>query len=327
MTNYVGTIPLATSVLAFIVLWFRRRSVLDLWVAVAIFATVVEQAVACLFIVSRYSVGAYAVRTFSVIVSTIVLSAMLSEFVRVYASLVRTNQMLRRERESKLTNVAAAVAAIAHEIRQPLTAISANSSAARRFLARGPADIEQVGGILDNIGKASLRANEVIEGVSALFRRANPERQSIDVNDLVIEALQVIAKELADCSITVDTQLTSELPRIMGHKGQLQEVILNLVQNSIDAMRTVTAKPRMLHVRTEPHGRDAIAISVEDTGPGIEEKTLSSVFDAFVTTKTKGMGLGLAISQWIVERHDGRITAMSGVKGGARFEIILPIKG
>ncbi|MGC1893521.1 MAG: MASE4 domain-containing protein [Pseudolabrys sp.] len=323
LTNYVGTIPLATSVLAFIVLWFRRRSVLDLWVAVAILATVVEQAVACLFIVSRYSVGAYAVRTFSVIVSTIVLSAMLSEFVRVYASLVRTNQMLQRERESKLTTVAAAVAAIAHEIRQPLT----NSSAARRFLARGPADIERVGGILDNIGKASLRANEIVEGVGALFRRANPERQSIDVNDLVIEALQVIAKELADCSITVDTQLTSELPRIMGDKGQLQEVIVNLVQNSIDAMRTVSAKPRMLHVRTEPHGRDAIAISVEDTGPGIEQKTLSSVFDAFVTTKTKGMGLGLAISQAIVERHDGRITAMSGVKSGARFEIILPIKG
>ncbi|MGB8534108.1 MAG: ATP-binding protein [Pseudolabrys sp.] len=295
--------------------------------AVAILATVVEQAVACLFIVSRYSVGAYAVRTFSVIVSTIVLSAMLSEFVRVYASLVRTNQMLQRERESKLTTVAAAVAAIAHEIRQPLTAISANSSAARRFLARGPADIERVGGILDNIGKASLRANEIVEGVGALFRRANSERQSIDVNDLVIEALQVIAKELADCSITVDTQLTSELPRIMGDKGQLQEVIVNLVQNSIDAMRTVSAKLRMLHVRTEPHGRDAIAISVEDTGPGIEQKTLSSVFDAFVTTKTKGMGLGLAISQAIVERHDGRITAMSGVKGGARFEIILPIKG
>jgi signal transduction histidine kinase len=326
LTNYVGVIPLVTSVLAFVVLWIRRRSVLDLWVAVAIFATVVEQAVSCLFIVSRYSVGSYAVRTFSVIVSTIVLSAMLSETVRVYASLVRTNQMLRRERESKLTNVAAAVAAIAHEIRQPLTAISTKSAAARRFLARGPADIERVGGILDDIGKSTLRVNEIIESVGALFRKVNPEQQSIDVNDLVIEALQVLEKELADCSITVDTQLTSELPTIMGHKGQLQEVILNLVQNSIDAMRTMTAKPRMLHLRTEPHGRDAIAIYIEDTGPGIEEKTLSSVFDAFVTTKTKGMGLGLAISQTIVERHNGQITAMSGVNGGARFEIILPIK-
>src|SRR5207248_377139 len=121
-------------------------------------------------------------------------------------------------------------------------------------------------GIFDDIGKASLRVNEIIESVTALFKTANPERQSIDVNDLVIESLQVLGKELADCSIMVDTQLTSELPLIMGHKGQLQEVILNLVQNSIDAMRTVTAKPRMLHVRTEPHGQDAIAISVEDTG-------------------------------------------------------------
>jgi signal transduction histidine kinase len=88
----------------------------------------------------------------------------------------------------------------------------------------------------------------------------------------------------------------------------------------------MTAKPRMLHVRTEPHGRDAIVISVEDTGPGIEEKTLSNLFDAFVTTKTKGMGLGLAISQAIVERHNGKITAMAAVNGGARFEITLPIK-
>jgi signal transduction histidine kinase len=326
LANYVTAIPLVTSVLAFIVLWIRQRSVLDLWLAVAIFATVVEQAIACLFIVSRFTVASNVMRALSVVVSTTVLSAMLSETVRVYSRLVRTNQMLRRERESKLSNVEAAVAAITHEIRQPLTAISAKSSAARRFLARGPANIERVGGILDDIGKASLRVNEVIEGVGALFRRANPEQQSIDVNDLVIEALQVIAKELADCSITVDTQLTSGLPRIMGHKGQLQEVILNLVQNSIDAMRTMTANPRMLHVRTEPHGRDAIVISVEDTGPGIEEKTLSSLFDAFVTTKTKGMGLGLAISQAIVERHNGKITAMAAVNGGARFEITLPIK-
>src|SRR6516165_4769898 len=129
LTNYVTAIPLATSVLAFMVLWIRRRSVLDLWLAVAIFATVVEQAISCLFIFNRYSLGAYAVRTLSVIVSTIVLSAMLSETVRVYASLARTNKMLRRERENKLTNLAAVVAAITHEVRQPLTGISTKSSA------------------------------------------------------------------------------------------------------------------------------------------------------------------------------------------------------
>jgi signal transduction histidine kinase len=326
LANYLTIATLFTSLVALVVLKLRQKSILDLWLSVAMVATVAEQAIVSLFIASRFSVGFYSSRMFSVVVSTIVLIALLSETINLYARLSRANKKLQRAHENKLTSVAAAVAAITHEIRQPLTAISTKSSAARRFLARGPADIERVGGILDDIGSATLRVNEVIEGVGALFRRANPEQQSIDVNDLVIEALQVIAKELEDCSITVDTQLTSELPRIMGHKGQLQEVILNLVQNSIDAMRTMTAHPRMLHVRTEPHGRDAIVISVEDTGPGIEEKTLSSVFDAFVTTKTKGMGLGLAISQRIVELHTGRITAMSGVKGGARFEIILPIK-
>jgi signal transduction histidine kinase len=289
-------------------------------------ATVAEQAVVSLFIASRFSVGFYSSRMFSVVVSTIVLIALLSETINLYGRLSRANTKLQREREGKLTNVEAAVAAIAHEIRQPLTAISAKSSAGRRFLERGPADIERVKEILDDIGKASLRVNEVIESVAALFRTTNPESQSIDVNDLVIESLQVLGKDLEDCNITVNTQLTSELPPIVGHKGQLQEVVLNLVQNSIDAMRTVTAKSRMLHVRTDARGRDAIAISVEDTGPGIEEKTLSSVFDAFVTTKTKGMELGLAISQSIVERHNGQIAATSSVNGGARFEITLPIK-
>ena len=326
LANYVTITSLCTSLIALVLLKLRQKSILDLWLGVAMVATVAEQAVVSLFIASRFSVGFYSSKIFSVIVSTIVLMALLSETVNLYARLSSANKKLQRAHENKLTDVGAAVATIAHEIRQPLTAISTKSTAGRRFLERGPSNIERAKGIFDDIGKASLRVNEIIESVSALFRTANPERQSIDVNDLVIETLQLLGKELADSSITVDTQLTSELPPIMGHKGQLQEVILNLVQNSIDAMRTVTAKPRTLHIRTEPHGRDAIAISVEDTGPGIEEKTLSSVFDAFVTTKTKGMGLGLAISQRIVERHDGKITAMSGVNGGARFEITLPIK-
>jgi signal transduction histidine kinase len=326
LANHLTVATLLTSLIALIVLWFRQKSILDLWLSVAMVANAAEQAVVSLFIAGRFSVGFYSSRMFSVVTSTIVLMALLSETINIYAKLSHANIKLQRERESKLTNVEAAVSSITHEIRQPLTAISANSGAARRFLARAPTDIEEVRGLLDEIGKASLRVSEIIESVGGLFRRAIPEQQSIDVNDLVIGSLQILGKELADGSITVDTQLTSELPPIVGHKGQLQEVILNLVQNSIDAMRTLTAKPRMLHVRTEPHGLDAIAIYVEDTGPGIEEKTLSSIFDAFVTTKTKGMGLGLAISQTIVERHNGQITAMSGVNGGARFKITIPIK-
>ena len=326
LANYMTVATLLTSFLALIILKFRQRSILDLWLAVAMVATVAEQAVVSLFITSRFSVGFYSSRMFSVVVSTIVLIALLADAMKLYARLSHANVTLQRERESKLTNVEAAVAAITHEIRQPLTVISVNSGAARRFLERVPTDIEQARRLLDDVAKGTLRVSEVIESVGGLFRRATPEQQSIDINALVVGSLQVLGKELADGSITVDTQLTSELPPIMGHKGQLQEVILNLVQNSIDAMGTLTAKPRMLHVRTEPHGLDAIAICIEDTGPGIEEKTLSSIFDAFVTTKTKGMGLGLAISQTIVDRHNGKITAASGVNGGAMFKITLPIK-
>jgi signal transduction histidine kinase len=326
LTNYIGTIPLVTSVLAFVVLWIRRRSVLDLWLAVAIFATVVEQAVACLFIVSRYSVGAYAVRTFSVIVSTIVLSAMLFEFVRVYASLVRTNQMLWRERENKLTNLEAAVAAITHEVRQPLTGISTKGAAARRYLEREPPNIDRAQAILDEVVSAGFRADEVLKSVGALFRTTNQEQQPIDVTELTLEAIRIMHSELTRNGIIVNTQLTTELPPIMGHRGQLQQVLLNLIENSIDAMKNITDGSRVIRVGTKLKSTEAVAISVEDSGPGIESKEMTSVFDAFVTTKATGMGLGLAISKMIIERHGGQIVVVPSADNGAHFRITLPIK-
>ena len=326
LTNYVTAIPLATSVLAFMVLWIRRRSVLDLWLAVAIFATVVEQAISCLFIFNRYSVGAYAVRTLSVVVSTIVLSAMLSETVRVYASLARTNKLLRRERENKLTNLAAVVAAITHEVRQPLTGISTKSSAARRYLGQEPPNIDRAQSILGDLASASLRIDEVLKSVGALFRSTNSEQQPIDVNELTLETIQIISEELTRHDVTVNTQLAYELPSIMGHRGQLQEVLLNLSQNAIDAMRSITDRSRVIRVGTDHQDGKTVAISVEDSGPGIEPKKMTSVFDAFVTTKATGMGLGLALSQMIIERHGGQIVLVPSTNHGAHFRITLPIK-
>jgi signal transduction histidine kinase len=326
LTNYVTAIPLVTSVLAFIVLWIRRRSLLDLWLAVAIFATVVEQAISCLFIVSRYSVGAYAVRLFSVIVSTIVLSAMLSETVRVYASLARTNKVLRRERENKLTNLAAVVSAITHEVRQPLTGISTKSAAARRYLGHEPPNIDRAQAILSELASASLRIDEVLKSVGALFRNTSPQQEQIDVNELILEAIQIMREELTRHDITVNTQLLDELPPIVGHRGQLQEVLLNLIQNAIDAMRTMTDKSRVLRVGTELQGAKAVVVSVEDSGPGIEPKKMTSVFDAFVTTKATGMGLGLALSQMIIEQHGGQIVVVPSANQGAHFRITLPIR-
>ena len=132
--------------------------------------------------------------------------------------------------------------------------------------------------------------------------------------------------ELSRQDIIVNTQLTDELPPIVGHRGQLQEVLLNLIQNAIDAMRTITDRSRLLRVGTKLHGTKAVVISVEDSGPGIEPNKMSSVFDAFVTTKATGMGLGLALSQMIIERHDGQIVVVPSVNHGAHFRITLPIK-
>jgi signal transduction histidine kinase len=325
LANYVTTISLLTSLLAFIVLWIRQRSVLDLWLLVAIFATVVEQAVVSLFIASRFSVGFYSSRMFSVIVSTVVLSALLSESVSVYVSLYRANRMLRRERENKLMTLEAAIAVITHEVRQPLTGITAKSAAARRFLRREPPDINRAQAILDEVESAGFRADEVLKSVGALFERSNWEQEPIDVNELALEAILILQRELAQNSIVVNTQLTEQLPLIVGHRGQLQEVLLNLVQNSIDAMITVADKSRVLHIGTELHG-ETIAISVDDSGPGIDPKKMTSIFDPFVTTKAKGMGLGLALSHMIIERHGGQISVLPGPNGGAHFRITIPIK-
>jgi signal transduction histidine kinase len=322
----VTGVTLATSIAALAVLWIRQRSLLDLWLLVAIFATVVEQAVVSLFIDSRFSLGFYTSRVFSVVVSTIVLVALLSETIAIYARLARANRRLLRERDSKLMNLEAAVAAIAHEVKQPLTGIATKSAAARRFLSREPPDIPRVQTILDEVASAGFRANEVIESVRALFRDTEGDQGPVDLNDVALEAMQMLRKEFDDYDIVLTAQLTPELPLVMGHKGQLREVVLNLIQNAIDAMAGVVERKRRLRIETERRGSGAVTVSVEDSGPGIDPENLPGIFDAFVTTKAKGMGLGLAISQMIVERHQGKIAVTPGATRGARFQVTLPIK-
>ena len=231
---------------------------------------------------------------------------------------------LERERDNKLTNVEAIMAAIAHEVRQPLMAIAINGSAARRFLARVPADIDEVAANLDRIIKDSRRASEVFDSILALFRREDQERQPINVNEVALEVLQSSRGELDEHRVTTRTELASELPLISGHKRQLQQVISNLVQNAIEAMDSTTDRDRVLRVRTGLQNSDAIVFAVEDSGPGFDPKQLSRIFDAFFTTKSHGVGLGLAICRMIIQRHGGQLTAASDGNNGARFQFVLP---
>jgi signal transduction histidine kinase len=324
--NYVTGIIALTNMLALLLLWTRGTSVLDLWLMVAVCALIAETVMVTFFLTARFSLAFYSNRVVSLLVSKVVLIVLLSETLRLYERLSVTNSNLRRERENKLTNAEAIVAALAHEVKQPLTAISLQAAAGRRFLDRASPDVDEAKRIFERIKDAGFRANEVFESFRSLFRKDKQEHRPVGINALALEAVQLLSKELGDHNITTRTQLASELPVISGNIGQLREVILNLVQNSIEAMATTTNRPRVLSIVTARCGSNSIAISFEDTGPGINPQKMSSIFDAFVTTKAKGTGLGLAICKMIVEQHDGKLSAASEADGGARFEITLPTK-
>ena len=239
--------------------------------------------------------------------------------------LVNSNLLLERERDNKLMNLEAITASISHEVKQPLTAIVTNGSAALRWLGRTPPDHDEVRAALGRIIDDGRRASDVIDGIRALFRRGHEGRAQIDVNEIVRGVLQSLGGELKDRGVENRPEL-AELPMVDGHRGQLQEVVSNLVQNAIEAMAAMKDRSRILRVRTELRGRDAVAVAVEDSGPGIAPSQLDEIFGAFVTTKPHGMGLGLAICRMIIEHHGGELTASSDGQNGASFRFVLPIK-
>ena len=323
LVTYVLISMLGFCAIVLAVLWARRRSVLDYWLMIVTLSLMAEITFS-LIGGGRESLGSYVNRIFSLVTSTIILVLLLAEMTRAYAQLARSNAMLQSERNNKLMNLEAMVASISHEIKQPLGAIAVSGNAALRFIGRTPPDLEEVQSNLNLMIGESHRASQVFDNIRALFGRTSRNYEPVDVNETTFEVLRILRGELKDCSITTRTDLTSERALVMGHQGQLQEVLLNLVRNAIEAMDAVKDGNRVLRVTTERHG-DKIVGAVENSGPGIDPKKLDGIFDAFVSTKPQGMGLGLAICRMIIERHGGQLLAWSGKKRGAVFQFILPI--
>jgi PAS domain S-box-containing protein len=232
---------------------------------------------------------------------------------------------LEGERDSKLMNIEVVTASIAHEVRQPLTGIATNCSAALRFLQRMPLDIEEVRGSLNGVMDDCLRVSEVFDTIRALFRRVDQKREPTVVNEIVLDVLQSMREELTEHGVTIETELTPELQLVDGHRHQLRQVIFNLIHNAIESMDNTMDRGRVLRVITKSHDPDAIVVAVEDSGSGIDPRRLDSIFDPFISTKPGGMGLGLAICRMIVERHGGKLSAISDGKNGARFQFVLPV--
>ena len=259
-----------------------------------------------------------------VALSAYVLAALFADRRESAESLAQSNTMLERERDNKLMNAQAITAAIAHEVRQPLAAITVNGSAALRFLSKTPPELQEVRAALDRMISDTHRTSEVFEGIRALFGKSDQKRQKVDVNEIILGVLQSSWKELQDHGVETRLQLATGLPLVDGHGRQLEEVILNLVHNAIEAMDATIDRGRVLRVSTEFNDRQAIAVSVQNSGPGIDPKAIDGIFGTFFTTKPDGMGLGLAICRMIVEHHGGQLTALSDGKGGALFQFALP---
>lgn len=233
---------------------------------------------------------------------------------------------LEGERDSKLMNIEAVTASIAHEVRQPIAAIAANGGAALQFLDRVPLDIDRVRAILNQMMGDCHRASEVFDTIRALFRRVDQKREPTVVNEIVLDVLQSMREELTDHGVTTETDLAPELQCVDSHRNQLRQVIFNLIRNAVESMNKTTVRSRVIRMTTKSHGPDAIIVAVEDSGPGINPTRLERIFDPFITTKPDGMGLGLAICRMIVERHGGKLSASSDGKNGARFQLVLPVR-
>jgi PAS domain S-box-containing protein len=225
---------------------------------------------------------------------------------------------------ARLTAMGEMSASIAHEINQPLAAIVANGNAGLRWLANGAPDLDEVRATLKRIVSDGHRAGKVISGVRTLFKKNVQARGPIDVNDLVREVLALVRGELESRRVTVETEL-GQLPPVFADRAQLQQVILNLITNAIDAMGAVSDRPRVLRVRSERCEPGKIMLTVHDSGPGIEKKNIHRIFEPFFTTKSNGTGMGLSICRSVVESHGGQLMASHGHPHGAVFQIVLPI--
>jgi signal transduction histidine kinase len=319
--TYIPLFDLSICLLALASLWMQRRSVLDLWLMVVVCALIGELALTGV----RFSLGFYVSRILSLATSATVLVVLLAETTELYMHLARTNLMLRRERDNKLMNIEAVVASISHEVKQPLAAIVMRSSTVLPSLGHTPPDVERARSALKKIVSDGHRASQIFDAIRDFFRAADQKRVPINVNEMILSALDILQGDLTEHHVATRTELMCEPPRIIGHRGQLQEVLLNLIRNAIEAMDRTRVEIRELRLRTESRDHDGAIISVMDTGPGVDPEKLDSIFDAFVTTKPQGLGLGLAICRMIVERHGGQLVASSGNKGGALFQMILPI--
>jgi PAS domain S-box-containing protein len=227
-------------------------------------------------------------------------------------------------RVARVTMLGELTAAIAHEVNQPLTGLVSSGKACLRWLGGEAPDLEAARKSVERMIRDGSRAGEVIGRIRAMISKSKPQRDSLNINDAIMEVLALLRTEIHRNSISPYTELSNDLSLVWGDRVQLQQVILNLVMNAIEAMSGISQTQRRLLVSSVNDGPNGVLVSVRDSGPGFDETAPDRLFEAFYTTKENGMGIGLAVSRTIIQAHGGRLWAMPNVPRGAIFQFTLP---
>jgi C4-dicarboxylate-specific signal transduction histidine kinase len=246
-----------------------------------------------------------------------------------YDDIVDEQRLLEAQMElarvTRVTTLGELTASIAHEVSQPLAAVVANAEACLRWLDRGTPDLDAARRSVEWVIDDGNRASEVIRRVRALANKTDIEKVPLDINDVVKEAIALVQREVDSHQVSLRIGFAPALPMILGDRVQLQQVIINLVMNGIEAMQSVTDRPRELVIRSQPDETRRVLITVTDSGVGISAENADRLFNAFFTTKSSGMGMGLSICRSIVEAHGGRLWTTANVPHGATFQFALPV--
>ena len=319
---YAGTPVALLSVAALIVLWNRRRSMLDLWLIVVMCLYAIEIPLSYYPSPIRFSIGWYTVRVIGFLSSSLVLIVLLYEIETLYGRLLGAVLGERRERVARLMTGDAVAATIAHEVRQPLTSMITSATAGFRFLDRSVPNLDRAKDAFKQITADGHRAGEVVGSIRAMFRNDTQTRTSLNVNELIRDALALQGHTMQEQRVVVQAEPNERLPEVHGDRIQLQQVLLNLITNAIDAM-SAQDEPRVLSVRSEAFEEGGVLVSVADTGPGVSAQDSERVFNPLFTTKSKGMGMGLSICRAIIEAHSGRLWVAPNAPRGAVFQFTL----
>ena len=319
----VNATTIALTLVAIAMLLRQRKSVLDMWLLVALSGWLF-QSLLNLPLQARFTLGWYGLFGMMLVSDLIVMLALIAESNRLYARLALSTAARNRERETRLMSMDAVAAAISHEVGQPLSAVSLSASAGLNWLDRKRPDRQKATESMQAAVEAVRRTFDVIKSIRATFAQGPGAVTSFSLNELVRETASIMDREMAARKVLVQLSLDRPTPLVLANRVQIQRVLINLFTNALESMDAIRSRPRRIAIRSSSSDDKNVMLEISDTGAGIAPEKMPHIFEAFFTTKSTGTGLGLSLCRTIVEEHGGRLWASDGEDDGATFHLQLP---